>query len=219
MVAPLTRSPPLRPARRAAIALTAATLAAGGLAACGGGGDRDGGRRAGTTSRREAVPAPADRVQPAGAAATSVIRMWSAALAQGEIDAATAYFAVPSIVQNGTPPLRLATRSAARVFNLTLPCGAQVLRTVRAGRYTVAEFRLIERKGPGAGCGSGSGGRAGTAFVIRDGRIREWRRIATVPRVGDAIPEGGVVPDDGAPPREQPRPSPARPADPDAPVV
>jgi hypothetical protein len=39
-----------------------------------------------------------------------------------------------------------------------------------------ASFDLTER--PGAGrCGSGTGEEASTAFVIRDGKIVEWRRV------------------------------------------
>ena len=37
---------------------------------------------------------------------------------------ASRYFALPSVVSNGTPPIRLTSRADVRFFNRTLPCGA-----------------------------------------------------------------------------------------------
>ena len=47
--------------------------------------------------------------------------------------------------------------------------------TFAVGRYVAAVFRLTER--PGGSCGRGTGSEAATAFVIRAGKIVEWRRV------------------------------------------
>jgi hypothetical protein len=105
----------------------------------------------------------------------SVIRQWSAALNAGDLNRAASYFALPAIVQNGTPPVRITTRAQARLFNELLPCGARLVRTSRHGVYIDATFRLTNRVG--ADCGAGRGEIAATAFVIRDGKIAQWRRL------------------------------------------
>jgi len=111
-----------------------------------------------------------------------VITGWADALRGGDVQRAVSFFAVPSTVQNGGPPLRLGSAGAVRAFNLALPCGAKVTRTLALRGYLLAEFVLTERKGSGGGqCGSGVGGKASTAFLIRDGKIVQWRRIAGLP--------------------------------------
>lgn len=135
-----------------------------GAAGCGGSAPRS------TSQAAARAAAP-----PTARAAPAVIRAWSDALRAGKIDAATALFAVPVTVSNGTPPLRLGTVAQVRSFNLSLPCGAAVLRTQRAGPYTIATFRLTDRVG--GNCGSGKGGTAATAFLVRRGRIAEWLRV------------------------------------------
>jgi hypothetical protein len=105
----------------------------------------------------------------------SVIRGWAGALAAGDLDKAASYFALPAIVANGTPPVRITTRGEAREFNQLLPCGGQVVATARHAPYIYATFRLTNR--PGGDCGAGTGGLAATAFLIRDGKIAEWRRL------------------------------------------
>jgi hypothetical protein len=104
-----------------------------------------------------------------------VIRGWSQALRAGELDKAASYFALPAIVQNATPPVRITSRAQAREFNELLPCGARLLATRRHGEYTYATFRLTNRVG--GNCGAGVGGVAATAFRIRGGKIAEWRRL------------------------------------------
>jgi hypothetical protein len=106
----------------------------------------------------------------------AVIRAWADTLRSGNIGRAAAYFSLPTIVQNGTPPIHLTKRSEVIAFNASLPCGARLLRTSASGRYTEAVFRLTERPGPGR-CGSGTGRTARTAFVVRNGKISEWRRL------------------------------------------
>ena len=138
--------------------LTALLCAAAVLGGCGG--DESAGE-----------PPPARKASP-----EAVIRAWANTLRTGDIEAAAHYFALPSVVSNGTAPVVLRTLAQARRFNASLPCGAVLERTYREGRYTAAVFRLTER--PGAGrCGSGVGAKARTAFEVRNGKIRQWRRV------------------------------------------
>jgi hypothetical protein len=104
-----------------------------------------------------------------------VIRGWVDTLADGDVDGAADYFAVPSVVQNATPPLTLRSRADVVAFNRSLPCGAKLIKARPVGRVIVATFRLTER--PGGDCGSGVGLLARTAFVVKDGRIVQWRRL------------------------------------------
>lgn len=159
------------PARLLAAAL-AASLA---LAACGGGDGES------TTTARIDLPS--------GHRAVRVIDRWVRTLRKGDVRAAAGYFALPSIVQNGTPPLELKTRADAIEFNRSLPCGAVLIGTRPRGRFIAASFRLTERPGPGT-CGSGVGGVARTAFLIRDGKIVQWRRL---PDTGREPPSGPII--------------------------
>jgi hypothetical protein len=118
-----------------------------------------------------------------------VIEGWVGALDRGDLDAAASYFALPSVAENGPLRLRITTHREARAFNATLPCGAHVIRASSAGRFTTATFRLSERPGPGS-CGPGSGGVARTEFVIRDGKIVQWRRVGA----GGGEPRGATGP-------------------------
>jgi len=110
-----------------------------------------------------------------------VVRAWADTLRRGEVRAAARYFALPSLVSNGTAPIKLETRAEAELFNRTLPCGAEVIDAEPAPHgFFIATFRLTER--PGAGkCGSGTGGTARTAFRIRDERITDWLRVQDIP--------------------------------------
>lgn len=131
------------------------------LAGCGGDGDGDG--------DRTEIPGGADPQE------AEVIEDWANALREGDIDAAADYFKVPSVAQNGTPPLQLRTREDVIDFNEALPCGAELVSAETRDSFTLATFELTER--PGAGeCGSGVGNTAKTAFVIEDGLITEWVR-------------------------------------------
>lgn len=118
----------------------------------------------------------------------AVIKSWSDTLRAGDVDRAASYFAIPSTVANGTGPITLHSRIEARGFNVALPCGAKLLRTSTAGKFTTAVFRLTDRPGPGGGCGSGVGSTARTTFVISGGKIKQWRRVADRPR-----PSGPIV--------------------------
>jgi hypothetical protein len=105
-----------------------------------------------------------------------VIRGWADELRAGDVAAASKRFALPTVVQNGTPTLRLTTRSEIEAFNQSLPCGATLTEAVSVDRFTIATFKLTERPGPGE-CGNGVGETAKTAFVVRKGLITQWRRV------------------------------------------
>jgi hypothetical protein len=106
----------------------------------------------------------------------AVIDEWAMTLAAGDIDGAAEFFALPSVAENGGVVVEIESPDDARLFNASLPCGAELTRAEADGKFTVATFRLTERPGPGT-CGSGTGETASTAFVIEDGEILEWRRV------------------------------------------
>jgi hypothetical protein len=111
--------------------------------------------------------------------AVRVIEQWADELRAGDVIAASERFAIPSVVQNGTPPIRLTDRREVEAFNRSLPCGAKLTEAIQSGKFTIATFELTERPGPGD-CGNGVGETAKTAFVIRDALITEWRRVVDV---------------------------------------
>jgi hypothetical protein len=124
----------------------------------------------GSSSDQDSVTGDAD------ADAVQVIRSWADELRAGDVTAASERFALPSVVQNGTPPLRLTNRRQVEIFNQSLPCGAKLTEAISSGKYTIATFELTERPGPGS-CDGGVGDTAKTAFVIHDDHITEWRRV------------------------------------------
>jgi hypothetical protein len=125
----------------------------------------------GSSDKNEStVPGGAD------ADAVRVIKGWADELRAGDVQVASERFAIPTVVQNGTAPLRLTSRSQVEAFNQSLPCGAKLTEAVSSGKYTIATFELTERPGPGE-CGKGVGDTAKTAFVIHDSKITEWRRV------------------------------------------
>jgi hypothetical protein len=154
-------------ARSAALVVVAAAAL---LASCGGG-----------DVNKPLLPAGRPSL-PAGHQAVAVIEGWVDTLAKGDVEGAAGYFAVPSVVENGLPPVTLRSHADAVAFNRSLPCGAKLLRARPLGRFIAATFRLTER--PGGDCGSGSGQLARTAFVIRDGKIVQWRRLPNPPAPG-----------------------------------
>jgi hypothetical protein len=116
----------------------------------------------------------------------SVIRGWADALRSGNVKRAARFFAVPTIVLDGTNPQRtLPTMKAVRNFNRGLPCGARLVKTARGrGSYVVATFRLTERPGPGR-CDGGVGQLADTAFLIENRHIVQWLRQPDPPQRDD----------------------------------
>ena len=133
------------------------------LAGCGGSGSGVGGSAQGIAGNAD----PAD---------VRVIDGWVTALRHGDVADAAGYFAIPSVAENGPVLLHIRSLRDARRFNQSLPCGARLVRAETAGQFTTATFRLTERPGPGA-CGAGAGETAKTSFVVRDGKIVQWRRV------------------------------------------
>lgn len=143
-------------------ATVAGALVALWLGGCGGG-DGDNGA--------EEIPGGADQEE------ARVIEDWANTLREGDVEGAAEFFALPSLVQNGTPALELETREQVVEFNEALPCGAELVSAEAAGDYTIATFELTERPGPGE-CGDGVGNTAKTAFGISDeGEIERWIRV------------------------------------------
>ena len=132
------------------------------ISGCGGGG-----------SSTEGAPKVSGDADPAD---VRVIDAWVTALRRGDVHAAARHFAIPSVAENGGVILHLRTLDEAVRFNESLPCGAVLVRAETQGQFTTATFRLTERPGPGI-CGPGAGETAKTSFVIRDGKIAQWRRV------------------------------------------
>ena len=157
----------------------------------------------------QSLPTPGPTGVPAAASAVSVIRAWSDALRRGDVRTAARYFALPSVMVNGTDTggaSLVLTSAQAEAANATLPCGAQLISTDQRGRFVNALFRLTGRPGPGGSdCGGGVGAVARTNFVIVHGRIVEWLRAPSDP--GD----NGTPRTPGQPP---PSPSPSPSAEP-----
>lgn len=116
-----------------------------------------------------------------------VIKAWAAALGAGDVREAAGYFAQPSLVQNGTPVIRLDTARSRLAFNLSLPCGAAPVRFGSGNGFSIVEFELRER--PGGDCGGATGQRARCAIKVDDGRITEWYRLPDDPSAPAAPPE------------------------------
>jgi hypothetical protein len=142
------------------LALLALVLAVAAIGACG---EDD-------TPERD-VPGGAD---PADVA---VIDAWVTRLREGDVEAAAELFAIPSVAENGPALIEIEDVDDARLFNASLPCGAVLIGAETEGDFTIATFRLTERPGAGT-CGSGTGAAAQTAFVVEEGLITEWRRVA-----------------------------------------
>jgi hypothetical protein len=163
------------------------------------------------------LPSPGPTGHPAATTAVDVIRGWADALRHGDVRAAARYFALPSVMINGTDAtgqtvvIRIVTDTQAEVANATLPCGARLLSADQRGRYVNALFRLTGRPGlGGTDCGVGAGTTARTNFVIAHGRIVEWLRAPDDP--GDnKTPGPQPAPAPSPSPSPVPSPGPARP--------
>ena len=150
------------------------------------------------------VPTPGPTGIAPRPAAVALIRAWSDALRRGDVHGAARYFALPSVMINGTDAsggavvITIGTLAEAEAANESLPCGAVLLSADQRGRYVNALFRLTGRRGlGGSNCGTGAGQTARTNFVITGGRILEWirapddpgdNRTPTVPTPAPAVP-------------------------------
>ena len=154
------------------------------LSACG----SDGNKRAKTPPPPQQAATPAPTRDAASEADVAVIKGWTDALREGHVKEATRYWGLPALVSNGTPLYRLKKRSEVELWNRSLPCGATFKEAVDTGAFVVATLVLTER--PGAGrCGGGVGNEAYTAFLIRRGKIVQWRRVVE-PAPQDEAPAG-----------------------------
>jgi hypothetical protein len=129
-----------------------------------------GGTDDGGTTQTADVPGGADPDQ------VQVVVDWARAESSGDNEAAASYFAIPSLAQNGFS-IHINDAEDARRFSASLPCGALVQEATQEGRYLVVTFLLGEKANSNA-CGDGAGHTARTAFLIEDGKIVEWRRVA-----------------------------------------
>lgn len=183
---------------RATRSLATVIVAALTLAACGG---NSADKTPGSTAAA-AIQSPATTVQPqqrdyshyyppgthkASPKVVAVILGWSNQLRAGHVKRAASYFSLPVIVQNASPPVRLTKPRDVFNFNNDLPCGAHVVRTLAADHsaYTVATFVLTERPNTKVRCGA-TGALAAAAFLLRHGKIAEWRRVLVPPPLGPA---------------------------------
>jgi hypothetical protein len=155
------------------------------------------------------IPDPRPTGAHPAAADVSVIRGWSDALRRGDLRAAARYFALPSVMINGTDAsgdalvIQISSRAQAQAANASLPCGAQLISADQRGRYVNALFRLTGRPGlGGSDCGTGVGETARTNFVIAHGLIVEWIRAPDDPgdnggSTAPAPPAPEVLPQSG----------------------
>lgn len=143
------------------VSLIAAVM---GLSACGGDDDNS---SASETDAEAALEGSAEDVE--------VIRSWAEALTESDIESAAEFFAIPSVAENGIS-IDIESAADAELFNESLPCGAELESTSSEGKFITATFLLTER--PGVPVCPGSGNTAQTSFVIEDGAIAEWRRVA-----------------------------------------
>ena len=111
-----------------------------------------------------------------------VIRGWLLALGRDDYSGAAGFFANGALIDQGEP-YRLRGPAAARIFNASLPCRADLAGVEdEPGPRSLASFRL--RKGPGGPCS----GIVKVRFTIREGKFTEWRQLPEEPE-----PAGPVV--------------------------
>jgi hypothetical protein len=111
-----------------------------------------------------------------------VIRGWLLALSRDDYVGAADFFAVGAIIDQGDP-FRLPSPAAARIFNASLPCRADLAGVEdEPGPKSLASFRL--REGPGGPCS----GIVKVRFTIREGKFTEWRQLPEEPEpTGPAV--------------------------------
>jgi hypothetical protein len=185
--------------------LPVVALVAAGLAGCGG--DEEARLSLTTPPERKGEPplpevrreqeqaARAARIRPTQADAERsrpVLRAWANTLRRTDDGRAAAFFTLPAIVAQGAA-IKLETLEEVRDFNLRLPCGARLVAVDANGRYVVGTFVLTPR--PQHVC-TAEGRRVRVAFVLRGGKIAEWREVPDTPGAapGPDAPEGAPAP-------------------------
>jgi hypothetical protein len=136
---------------------------------------------AGCDREEESRPLPPPE-QRGAAYEERVIRGWLLALERDDYDGAAYYFAPRALIDQGDP-YRLKGRTAARVFNASLPCRADLVDVEdEPGPKALASFDL--REGPGGPCS----GIVKVRFTIREGKFTEWRQLPEEPEPpGDSV--------------------------------
>ena len=132
------------------------------------------------TATPEPTPkAKAEKKTPVTRIERRIIKGWSESLRHGRVNAAARYFSVPSMVSNNTPDwVVLGSPNEVKEFNRGLTCGAKLISTRRGtDQFVVGVFRLTERKGSPAPCGTGVGETAAVAFLISEKHITKWVRV------------------------------------------
>lgn len=132
-------------------------------------------------ARLPGVPArvPTSGDMAADPAQAAVVKRWAAALQGGHLLRAADAFADGAVVTNGTPPLHLKNRRERLAFNLTFPCGADVVRVRSAKGYLLVTYQLTDRVG--SKC-DGAGNRALGAVKVTGTKMTEWYRLGDPPQ-------------------------------------
>ena len=110
-----------------------------------------------------------------------MIRGWVDSLRQGDVEQAASYFAIPSVAENGPVLIRITAAQRRRALQ---PVAA--LRRApdpRRDRRPVHDRDLPPHRAAGArdAAGREPAATAKTSFVIRDGKIVQWRRVGATP--------------------------------------
>jgi hypothetical protein len=100
----------------------------------------------------------------------ALIRHWLEALGHSDIPRAASFFARGALVDQGVP-YRLTSTAAARRFNASLPCRADLVALKDEGRRSLASFRI--RRGPGGPCH----GIVRVRFRFRDEHFTEFVQL------------------------------------------
>lgn len=119
-----------------------------------------------------------------------VLRGWAAAVRRSDYERAARYFAVPVIVAQ-SQPVKFETPGQIKAFNAALPCGSRLRQLRLDGRYIVGTFRLTRRRARQC---ADAGELVRVAFVLRDGKITEFRVVPDVPGAepGPERPDGAA---------------------------
>jgi hypothetical protein len=129
-------------------------------------------------SRPDPLPPP---VQRGAEYEKRVIRGWLLALQRDDYAGAAGFFARGALIDQGEP-YRLRSPAAARIFNASLPCRADLAGVEdEPGPRSLASFRL--REGPGGPCS----GIVKVRFTIRRGKFTEWRQLPEEPEPPDSV--------------------------------
>jgi hypothetical protein len=135
-------------------------------------------------SRPDPLPPP---VQRGAEYEKRVIRGWLLALQRDDYSGAAHFFADGALIDQGRP-FRLRGQAAARIFNASLPCRADLTGVEdEPGPRSLASFRL--REGPGGPCS----GIVKVRFTIVKGKFTVWRQLPEEPEGPESPDSVGPV--------------------------